>query len=364
LERSLLDRWCEELRRLEVNMRACPDVFPIFLANYSDRCALTPPRQPRCSKASNGASISVSAAVVAETEDEEAEIEADADESAPWVGDLLVFPLRTIHAVLDARASGERLRLKFFLGVYGSFPLPPPERQCPTGIAVAHGPERAAARAFERAFAEGEGRALVRQQWADVRLDRAAWQLWQGEGAAVTTAAGGVAGTDQGRARVELPVGVTVDLVEKSAGEVRRQTAQCGQLLGDLQRHGCALVRGALPPSLSTGRGALSYLHALMRLPSRFSLSSTRPFDALALHDPRRRSAAGLGAQQLRRDPRDQRSTHVQASHGNTAYGALCAPAIEAALFLQPLIRTVWGSWAENGALLIGGPPDGTGLAS
>ena len=199
---------------------------------------------------------------------------------------------------------------KFFLSVDGSFPLLPPERQCPTSIAVAHGPERAAARAFERAFAEGEGRTLMRQQWADVRLDRAAWQLWQGEEEAVTTAmngsrhgpgaiAGGSARGRHGRPGEE---------------ERGRDSSAVRAVRSAISRARAPRLRaGARRPSLVAVDGPR---HAILsaRADASFSLSSTRPFDALALHDPRRRSAAGLGAQQLR-------ATHV------TSVPRTCRPA-------------------------------------
>ena len=318
LERTLVARWHTELLALQVDLASCPTSFPIFIANYSNECVLgSAAPSDRRMQLADGAQPSNSAA------------------SEPWVGDLLVFPLRTIHAVLDSDERGQCVRLKFYLGVYSHYPVPPEEERCPTGFCVAHGPDRAAARAFERAYAEGEGRLEVQRQWTDVRLDEAAWKLWQGNDAS----------SNSESHTVSLPAGVQVQLTEKKAAETSHQFHQCAQLLSDLQEHSCSLIRGVFPASLNTARGTLEYLHSLMGLPAHFSLTSTRPFHARAFHDARLRGQVGLEARHLRRDTHDQRSTHIQASHGNTAYGALCAPAVEAALFLQPLLHIVWQEW-------------------
>lgn len=305
LEWSLLRSW--RASPFDFALDDVPAKFPIFIANYSNSMH----QQPSDSS-------------------------APAD-SAPWVGDLLVLPLRTIHGVLSSSPSACSVRLKYFLGYYIDLPA----KDDASGFAIGHGPGRSDAREYEERAAwarEDEASDEVKEEWRRIRLDEEAWTLWRGDQAKSTS-------IDGAQSKVRLPIGVEVSLQKKASAELAHQQRQSLQLLSDLQRHSCSLVRGIFPSSLSTAGRTLSYLHRLLRLPGDFSLTSTAPFHARAFHDAAVRHQFGLTTTHLRRQPNDHTSTHVQASHGNTAYGAYCAAAVEASLFLQPLVHTIWKDW-------------------
>jgi hypothetical protein len=329
LEKALTRQW-RASPSFDFDLKDVPQRFPIFIANYSETA-----RPPNASSTA-------------------------APSSSPdaWVGDLLVLPLRTIHAVLSSSPSSRSIRLKYFLGFYTQ--LPAMQKEDESGFAVGHGPGRREAREYEAAAAwnqeSGETSKAAKDEWSGIRMDEAAWRLWRGEQQPKVVQEGDAASTV-----AHLPIAIDVKLKDKSPAEITHQLAQSRQLLQDLHRHSCALVRGIFPSSMQTSQRTLAYLHRLMRLPPDFSLTSTSPFHALAFHDARYRSQFGVRAEHLRRDAKDHASTHVQASHGNTAYGAYCAPAVEAALFLQPLVKMIWTEWelgvTSSGDGSLGFPP-------
>lgn len=238
----------------------------------------------------------------------------------PHIGSLLLFPIHTFHAVLGAEQS-KLIRLKIYLGVYRAYP----HSIDTSGFASAHGSNRPEMRQFEAQ--------KMQNKLNEIKVDKEGLELF---------------GFDE---KNNLFSGDNNDCVWNRGilrvgfGQEKEnhQKKQIEIMMHDLNEYGACLLPAVIPSNFHTVPRIFHYISQLMDFPNNFHLFD--PKHAAALHEPKLRKQYGLETKHLRRIPDDAKTTIIQASHGNMAIGAFCRPAIEVALYLAPIIKSLYKQW-------------------